>query len=73
MLLSFEYQDKPVFFEFEKDDSGEIIITCFHRFFNEIFPGNKISLSSLKAQVADGIFKNSDFIRQLLEATQKLK
>jgi hypothetical protein len=73
MLLSFQYQDKSVFFEYEKDDSGEVTLTCFHRFFNEIFQGNRIDLKTLKTQVSDGLFKNSDFIRQLLEASLAVK
>ncbi|MDR3713711.1 MAG: hypothetical protein P4L51_12900 [Puia sp.] len=73
MLLTFQYQDKPVFFEYEKDESGEVTITCFHRFFNEIFQGNRIDLKSLKAQVSDGVFKNSDFIRSLLDASLSVK
>ncbi len=72
MLCSFQYQDKPVFFEYERDESGEITITCFHRFFNEIFTDNKILLSDLKAQTEEGVFKNSDFILQLLEVALKI-
>ena len=73
MLLSFQYQDKPVFFEYEKDESGEVTITCFHRFFNELFQSSRIDLKTLKAQVSDGVFKNSDFIRTLLDVSLAVK